>query len=433
LVVIVKFEGDAVKFHTAKYLVLSLLFVQICFPRDLRCMQDNEPVLQRIAQSLEQLQGKLSGLESKLRGFISGGTKQVPKLTELKTDGVTYRVQKDGEQWRIPIRFIPKKMREDSIFNAGSVQKDNCKVVGGSFTYYDALPVEGSMDVVPDENTPFGKAKKNWNVNGTKDVHNDRSWGCAWRASLNVLNSVKEWLAEKHNIIAGDDYKDRYLNMYDIQKWGGDINYHNWIEPHDNAELYLVFLEKCYSLEDQIEINKLLGFRCMLFLRTSTKDSFLNDIVRRSKDDSMHSERLEQLFSLRKFYNLYADNISYLNTPEDGGFAKDEMMKAVLEKVYSEVYQVKSLSVENFRTFDSEKAPFPINFDDKTYANNIFGIHTDGEKIKHFFKGDTHVYGSDSPWGLSGWKTEHEIFEYKNIKREAMIFQVYLKQQAGNK
>ncbi|MBY0353266.1 hypothetical protein K2W90_02770 [Candidatus Babeliales bacterium] len=317
-------------------------------------------------------------------------------LVVLKTKLSTLAIRLAKIGARLPIRFDGEDLRtnQTALYSTNhpapenQLDPNNCQTVGGPFTYYNARPLEDDV---------FLKICK------AGDFHEDMGWGCAWRASLNVLNKVREWLEKKHGIVAikikTDAIRKRQTNMCDINKWG-NYPYGKWIEPSDNAELFLSFIEKWYKPEDQTKIKGLLNFRGRLYLTDPTqKDAYVSSLVGKQ-------EARSTLPKLKEYLGL---------APENG-------VKETLNAFYSAVYPAQNVPVAEFPAFNEETNPFPLNVDDGTLARNIYGSHQQAGVISHLFIGEVHVWPGQTPWQRSGWEPIGDIFN-TNI----MIFEVYLR------
>lgn len=336
--------------------------------------------MQALHDSLTALKAKLTALAGQLETL----SKSLPlESRNYLRDGV-----------KIPIRFEQQDILSTYLnaYNKNNptdqLDSANCQVVGGPFTYYNAHPQEDEA------------FKKEY---PEPIFHEDIGWGCAWRASLNVLNKVQEWLEKKHAIKAT---KQRQVHMYDIKKWT-NYPHKTWIEPSDNAELLLLFFEKWYKPEDQATIKTLLNFRGRLYLTDKKqKDTFISSLVSRQ-------EARSYLPKLKAYLNV-----------EPGSAPKDSVAET-LSAFYSVIAKRQPVLATKFPAFNEDTHPFPLNVDDGTLARNIYGFHQQAGNISHLFIGETHVgYGgrSESPWLASGWEPINNIFN-----GNMMIFEVYVK------
>ncbi len=344
--------------------------------------------------SLGKLKTKLNTLRSALAQLQKG---------LIAPDERSYK-GKSGH--KIPIAFdrqdilaayVNRYNRENP---ADLIDLKNCQAVGGPFSYYNAVALE------------HADAAKKLQKGAPRQ---DMSWGCAWRASLNVLNKVKIWL-DQQGIYAQRDKKNREITMDDIQQWMGWKNSlpvaegSRWIEPADNAELFLCYVKTWYTNDDQIKIHSLLAVRGRLYLVPgTTKESFIGSIT--GGQDSR-----SKLNELRSYFKL----------------AQESTAQDVLSKLYQDhyCYANTNIPIEQFAHFDEIKNPFPLNVDDGTLARNIYGLHAKNNIIEHLFIGETHVWGpfkgssKQSPWQRSGWYKINDIFT-TNI----MICEIYLKKE----
>ncbi|MFH0898326.1 MAG: hypothetical protein V1855_02000 [bacterium] len=347
--------------------------------------------------SVKTLQTSLTHLCSSLTMLQTTLSKIFPSPDELEIklplDQRKRYIAREDSWQRYPIRFYKSDVLNKKTYLAqhNDIDPKNCHVIVGPFTYYNAIP--------PETKNP----KSIHDTSSQKSFYHDRSWGCAWRASLNVLNSVKEWLENEKGIVTKTEaLRNRQLNMDDIQKWT-NLSWNDWIEPAENAELFLCFIHDWYSDQDQEKIKKIVDFRGHLYLTENTSDA-KNTLLE-------HSFRYKKV-ALKKLNATLAlpSNTSHSDT---------------LKKFYETCGESSAVSPLIFPQFDDKTHPFPLNVDDGTCARNIYGFHTKNDTITHLFIGEVHIWNDkDSPWLESGWKSIETIFEGKNI----MIFEVFLKE-----
>jgi hypothetical protein len=385
-----------------KFLVIKI-FILIAISSNVAMGMEPDPLKEKLGNlkgSLQALKTKLGILQGKLGGLQDRLEVQLP--LELRR-----RYKPDDGSWkRLPIRFYKEDMLSDKYANK-HCYKDNskvetaqinikeindpekCQAVGGPFTYYDAIPSE-------------------FNTNDA-DLYHDGGWGCAWRATLNVLNSVKEWL-EKRGIYAKGDLKNRQFNMQDIKvqfvsdygSWPSNTHA-RWLEPAENAELFLRFIETYYEHPE--------------------------NIVGKSHDDT------SGILGLRgRFYSSLSPSWKNIKltklTAYYGGTYAD-----IHKNFYENCGSNSNVEISKFPQFgdSTDHTPFPLNVDDGTWARNFYGIYAENRLnpeeniVTHIFVGETHagkvLNWQDSPWMSSGWLELGTIFNGRNV----MMLEIYVK------
>ncbi len=292
---------------------------------------------------------------------------------------------------RRPIILDVDDMLNASTYNTKKFNNVDCHVVGGVFTYYGAYPYE---DIPPKDIISPREEYKD------KDYNDDIGWGCAWRASLNLINNLKYWLAQNNIYPNQEDKKNRDVNMYDLARWN-KLNWRSWMEPAENAEMLLCFIEDWYPSQKE-QIHKLLGFRGLFYKGNTAKDVYLANSFRWKK---------VPLTNLRKYLGL------------KGAASKDNHTET-LEKFYIDCGATSGVTTNRFPNFNEQTNPFPVNIDDGTYAMNIYGFHrTENNLVDHLFIGETHIWENQSPWVRSGWKKLEDVFSGKDI----LIFEIRTK------
>lgn len=238
---------------------------------------------------------------------------------------------------RSPIQFSPHHLLSDYLAMYNKFQDDesqkmdanNCQAIGGFFTYYN----DGVIIVA-------GEKK----LGGMKAVYEDMGWGCAWRSTINVLTAVKDWLRLRHNIVPLSREKETStLSMENLLELKEELKPRLWMEPHDNAEMFLLFIEKWYSKESQERILKLIQFRGHLFLsREDRKRDYIDQMKKR------HVTKKTQLKRLMAYYNNYRN--ANLSSLED-----------TLSEFYERVHNQHDIVSANFPKFHPGTNPFPAN------------------------------------------------------------------------
>jgi hypothetical protein len=189
-----------------------------------------------------------------------------------------------------------------------------------------------------------------------------------------------------------------------------EIRAKDWMEPHDNAELFIRYTNQCYSCVNYYRIHALVGFRGYLFLRgyDPEPDEWVEEMGYGSEEKEEEEEeefdavaralaiaksnprvlsayigqmaekvatRETGLKELMQFYdeNEFADDGGTERKPESN--PKLNSTLDVLRRFYRCVQGNRTILADKFPGFHDRTHPFPCNVDDGTLARNLYARH----------------------------------------------------------
>lgn len=345
--------------------------------------------------------------------------------------------------------------------NKDQIDPKKCKIgKWSSFTYYDATP-------------PVPKDLKDKNeIERFKRLHQDKGWGCAWRASINQLEKMRVWLLNEHGFQTNINVET--INMYDLAQWT-HFPIGAWMEPITGAELTFTFIKKCYPQKDHDAIFKLIkpcGHLYSLLNREDCLREILSREIRRGVNkskaevfplDNIRShfwgadivgevtalakgnkipakltdeQRIKYKDHARDIDNMI-DILSGMRLDPDYSIEKYWIVLMAMVKLYPEktFHQDAKANEKNMKIkamhmpeLNATTNPFPFMIDDKYSARNIYGYHYNDEgEVTHVFIGETHVgFGrlgpNDNPWLDCTWQPVGNVFKATN---QLMLLEIF--------
>lgn len=311
-----------------------------------------------------------------------------------------------------------------------SLNKNNVFMLSAAFTYLGAHLYYKPIPV------------------GSEALYNAKAlWAGSWRAVINQLENMREFLFSRHHIQPMEDNPE--IGMHHIQNLSG-LKAGARLTPADSAELFFRYVQaSCFSEDDQKKIFELFEPKGFLFLN-KTEDSpnkisyedwlkkniahHVSHIVSKEREDKpvfRLSHLAEHFWNISisdlidiskngskdsvltahwvKFNDLFGKTYIYENEKVTAWIAYLALVKLFPEE---DCQNTQNIDAAKFPKLDDEKNPIPLMIDDSYAARNLYAYHVKDKKVKDVFIGETNVgilSVSQNPWTACGWMNAAQI------------------------